>query len=369
MSTKNDKDSFIEQSFTTSKNQYYNLNLNQSKKCPISVSIQSNSKSNNDKYCGTAATYFIVSDNYEEKEKLQSWNKSSKASTFTTVNEDNDDLKKRWKNENTLNTINKGTVALRIAAFENLKKASSDSLNKSFQKSWLIQKQKQLNPASTFVSQNLFKFHRQQNDKVPEPEVSQFKTSNSQGVEIDTRRSATTTNCVPKHCLIVPEEQIYLLQQYLYEAKHRETQLGQKLTVLQETLNKAHEASETNWQAMINEERLLSRIETLESQLSLLSTSNSIIDDPKSSSINPLTLQSSRIISSSDSSTTDVSFRSTLSSASSQESLSSPRFEAAKEGKEKEEDPKAYQMEFNAIYIFLFAVFSLIIHRFIREDV
>uniref|UniRef100_A0AC35GVQ3 Uncharacterized protein n=1 Tax=Panagrolaimus sp. PS1159 TaxID=55785 RepID=A0AC35GVQ3_9BILA len=117
---------------------------------------------------------------------------------------------------------------------------------------------------------------------------------------------------------------------------------------------------------------------------------------------------SNRDISSSDSSTT---FYSTLSSAYSQESLSSPSFEqmmdnlvlspaesvlknrftkelaaetklasktdickeykivaAAKEGKE--DDPNAYQMELNAIYIILFAVFLLLIYRFICiEDV
>uniref|UniRef100_A0A914PKG6 Uncharacterized protein n=1 Tax=Panagrolaimus davidi TaxID=227884 RepID=A0A914PKG6_9BILA len=121
MATKNDKNSFIEQSFETSENQYSNLNLNQGKKCPILVAVPSNSKPNNDKYCvfksGTAATDFKVSDNFEEKEELQSWNKSFKVSTFTTLNED--DLKKQWKNENTLKTINKSTHSLHIAAYEN----------------------------------------------------------------------------------------------------------------------------------------------------------------------------------------------------------------------------------------------------------
>uniref|UniRef100_A0A914PZJ2 Uncharacterized protein n=1 Tax=Panagrolaimus davidi TaxID=227884 RepID=A0A914PZJ2_9BILA len=42
--------------------------------------------------------------------------------------------------------------------------------------------------------------------------------------------------------------------------------------------------------------------------------------------------------------------------------------EAVKEGEEKEEDPNEYQMEVNAIYIFLFAVFSLLIFRFIRFE-
>uniref|UniRef100_A0AC35FS06 FHA domain-containing protein n=1 Tax=Panagrolaimus sp. PS1159 TaxID=55785 RepID=A0AC35FS06_9BILA len=63
--------------------------------------------------------------------------------------------------------------------------------------------------------------------------VAMVRFINSQGVEIATRRSATTSNSadsmiterVPKHCLVVPEEQMYQMQQYLYEAKHRETLL------------------------------------------------------------------------------------------------------------------------------------------------
>uniref|UniRef100_A0A914PJX2 Uncharacterized protein n=1 Tax=Panagrolaimus davidi TaxID=227884 RepID=A0A914PJX2_9BILA len=120
MSTKNHKYSFVEQSFITSENQYYNLNLNQSKKCPILVPVQSNSKPNNDKYC--------VSDDYEEKEKSQSWKKSSKISTFTTLNEENDDFKSRWENENTLKTINKSTLSLHIASVEDSDEAAASDL-------------------------------------------------------------------------------------------------------------------------------------------------------------------------------------------------------------------------------------------------
>jgi hypothetical protein len=52
MSTKTDKYSSIEQSFTTTENQHYNLNLNQREKCPLLIPVESYSKPNNDKYCG-----------------------------------------------------------------------------------------------------------------------------------------------------------------------------------------------------------------------------------------------------------------------------------------------------------------------------
>uniref|UniRef100_A0AC35FR09 Protein-serine/threonine phosphatase n=1 Tax=Panagrolaimus sp. PS1159 TaxID=55785 RepID=A0AC35FR09_9BILA len=76
-----------------------------------------------------------------------------------------------------LNATNNSTISLHISAYENSNKASSDSFNKNFQKSWLIQKQKHINCTSKIISQNSFEFQRQQNDKVPEPEVSQFKAS------------------------------------------------------------------------------------------------------------------------------------------------------------------------------------------------
>uniref|UniRef100_A0AC35FJP5 Tyrosine-protein kinase n=1 Tax=Panagrolaimus sp. PS1159 TaxID=55785 RepID=A0AC35FJP5_9BILA len=118
MLTKKDKYSFIEQSFTTSKNQYNNLNLNQGKKCLLLIPVQSNSKPNNNKYC--------ESDNYKEKKKLQSWDKFSK--TFPTLNEENNDSKKRWKNKNTLNAMNKSTLSFHISAYENATEAAASDL-------------------------------------------------------------------------------------------------------------------------------------------------------------------------------------------------------------------------------------------------
>uniref|UniRef100_A0A914Q9W0 Uncharacterized protein n=1 Tax=Panagrolaimus davidi TaxID=227884 RepID=A0A914Q9W0_9BILA len=182
MSTKNDKYSFIKQNFTTSENQYYDLNLNQNKKFPILIPVQSYSKPNNDKYCGIAATNFTVSNDYEEKGKLRSWNKSSKASTFTTLNEDNNDLKKRWKNKNYLKITNKSTLSLHIAAYENSNEAIASDLFDDENIEGL--KKEKLGSIKTskhcFIDRlmNPFDFPRQQNENQRiEPEVAQFKAS------------------------------------------------------------------------------------------------------------------------------------------------------------------------------------------------
>uniref|UniRef100_A0A914NXC4 Uncharacterized protein n=1 Tax=Panagrolaimus davidi TaxID=227884 RepID=A0A914NXC4_9BILA len=77
---------------------------------------------------GTAATDIIVPDYNEETGKLQSWNKSFKTSTFSTLNEDNNDLKKRLKNKNILNISNKSTLSHHIAAYENSNEAVASDL-------------------------------------------------------------------------------------------------------------------------------------------------------------------------------------------------------------------------------------------------
>uniref|UniRef100_A0AC35GS49 Uncharacterized protein n=1 Tax=Panagrolaimus sp. PS1159 TaxID=55785 RepID=A0AC35GS49_9BILA len=164
MSTKNDKYSFFEQSFATSENPCYNLNLNQRKKCPKLIPVQSNSKPKNDKYC--------------EKERLQL---SSKTSTFTTLNEDNIDFKKQWKNENTLNTTNKSALSLHIGAYRNpIETAASDLFNDENieglkkEKIGSIKTSKQCF-IDNLKSRNPFEFPRQQNRN--KPEVMQYSTS------------------------------------------------------------------------------------------------------------------------------------------------------------------------------------------------
>uniref|UniRef100_A0A914R7L0 Uncharacterized protein n=1 Tax=Panagrolaimus davidi TaxID=227884 RepID=A0A914R7L0_9BILA len=98
----------------------------------------------------------------------------SKYSNSLSLNDENE---KSWKKNGSSNATNNSILSFHISAYENSNEASADSFNKSFQKSWLVQKQKEINPASTFVSQSQFEFQRQQNDKVDEPEVAQFKAS------------------------------------------------------------------------------------------------------------------------------------------------------------------------------------------------
>ncbi|XP_074644471.1 uncharacterized protein LOC141901252 isoform X2 [Tubulanus polymorphus] len=62
-------------------------------------------------------------------------------------------------------------------------------------------------------------------------------------------------------------QELYQLAQYLQEALHREQMLESKLAMLQRLVQNTQEASETGWQALIDEDRLLSRLEVLESQL------------------------------------------------------------------------------------------------------
>uniref|UniRef100_A0AC35G263 Uncharacterized protein n=1 Tax=Panagrolaimus sp. PS1159 TaxID=55785 RepID=A0AC35G263_9BILA len=115
---------------------------------------------------------------YEEKEKSETWKKSSvtdlcsKYSNTLSLNGENE---KCWKKNDFSNATNNSTISLHISVYENSNEGSSDSFNKNFQKSLLIQKQKQINPTSTFNAQNPFEFSRQEDSGEAEPpEVSQF---------------------------------------------------------------------------------------------------------------------------------------------------------------------------------------------------
>ncbi|KAI0222371.1 hypothetical protein LSAT2_026382 [Lamellibrachia satsuma] len=69
----------------------------------------------------------------------------------------------------------------------------------------------------------------------------------------------------------VQSQELYQLSQYLQEATHREQMLENKLATLQRLIQNTQEASESGWQALIDEDRLLSRIEVLENQLQVFS--------------------------------------------------------------------------------------------------
>nr|XP_061813774.1 sarcolemma associated protein a isoform X2 [Nerophis lumbriciformis] len=68
-------------------------------------------------------------------------------------------------------------------------------------------------------------------------------------------------------------QELFQLSQYLQEALHREQMLEQKLATLQRLLTTTQEASESSWQALIDEDRLLSRLEVMGSQLQAYSKS------------------------------------------------------------------------------------------------
>ncbi|XP_038264739.1 sarcolemmal membrane-associated protein isoform X17 [Dermochelys coriacea] len=62
-------------------------------------------------------------------------------------------------------------------------------------------------------------------------------------------------------------QELFQLSQYLQEALHREQMLEQKLATLQRLLAVTQEASDTSWQALIDEDRLLSRLDVMGNQL------------------------------------------------------------------------------------------------------
>ncbi|XP_068109828.1 sarcolemmal membrane-associated protein isoform X13 [Hyperolius riggenbachi] len=78
---------------------------------------------------------------------------------------------------------------------------------------------------------------------------------------------------VAAHTPSMYSQELFQLSQYLQEALHREQMLEQKLATLQRLLANTQEASDTSWQALIDEDRLLSRLEVMGNQLQALSKS------------------------------------------------------------------------------------------------
>ncbi|KAL8583444.1 hypothetical protein ACOMHN_044803 [Nucella lapillus] len=73
----------------------------------------------------------------------------------------------------------------------------------------------------------------------------------------------------------IQSQDLYQLARYLQEALHREKMLEQKLGSLQQLVHNTQEAAEGGWQALIDEDKLLSRLEMLENQLHIFSKNHS----------------------------------------------------------------------------------------------
>jgi hypothetical protein len=69
----------------------------------------------------------------------------------------------------------------------------------------------------------------------------------------------------------LPTQDLYQLNQYIQEALVREQLLETKLAVLQRLVGQTEVASSDAWKSLIDEDRLLTRVEILESQLSAYS--------------------------------------------------------------------------------------------------
>ncbi|XP_066285591.1 sarcolemmal membrane-associated protein-like isoform X8 [Branchiostoma lanceolatum] len=101
--------------------------------------------------------------------------------------------------------------------------------------------------------------------------IAQIHLYNPDGTEFKPRNGMapgpTLPLMGPPSVIQIQAQDLYQLQQYLQEAAHREQMLENKLATLQRVMAETQEASESSWQALIDEDRLLSRLEVLESQL------------------------------------------------------------------------------------------------------
>ncbi|CAF1198414.1 unnamed protein product [Adineta steineri] len=80
--------------------------------------------------------------------------------------------------------------------------------------------------------------------------------------------------------LDINTQTLYQLAQYLQEAMHREQMLEQKLEFLQGVIRDTQQASNEGWQAIIDEDRLLARINALEDQIRIYHTKHPNEDAP-----------------------------------------------------------------------------------------
>ncbi|KAF5293593.1 hypothetical protein FQA39_LY03078 [Lamprigera yunnana] len=100
--------------------------------------------------------------------------------------------------------------------------------------------------------------------------VATLKLYLADGKEAKPNPSITESN---RHGL-VPLDDLYKLNQIIQEACQREQCLENKLSTLQQLVEDTKQSSEESWQAYVGEERLLSRVATLENQLVQVSKSS-----------------------------------------------------------------------------------------------
>uniref|UniRef100_A0AC35G2S6 Protein kinase domain-containing protein n=1 Tax=Panagrolaimus sp. PS1159 TaxID=55785 RepID=A0AC35G2S6_9BILA len=134
--------------------------------------------------CRNSKNYLIfkVSDYCKERKNL-SLKKPLKWLKFN--NNAEKEPAKKWKKYGSSSITNKSTFSLHIAAFEKSREASAlDSFGEKYKEdmknsiSQPIKNKKHL-LTSTLIFQKSFEFPRQQNEKVPPPEVSEFKAFQS----------------------------------------------------------------------------------------------------------------------------------------------------------------------------------------------
>ncbi|CAF0908695.1 unnamed protein product [Adineta ricciae] len=99
-------------------------------------------------------------------------------------------------------------------------------------------------------------------------EVKLFHADGSEALP----RSANGQSLAQIKELDINTQTLYQLAQYIQEAMNREQMLEQKLEFLQGVLRNAQQTSNDSWQAIINEDRLLARINSLEDQLRIYRT-------------------------------------------------------------------------------------------------
>ncbi|XP_078052638.1 sarcolemma associated protein [Augochlora pura] len=88
---------------------------------------------------------------------------------------------------------------------------------------------------------------------------------------VNTSLSSTFNTSVPSSVNNVSLEDLYKLNQVMQEASRREKALQSKLGYLQQLVANTRIVANQSWQALIAEDRLLSWVETIESQLSVYS--------------------------------------------------------------------------------------------------